>query len=340
MGMKRVLILLLSLPVASAQAAYIANRDFLSVGEGARANGMGEAFAAVADDSSAIFWNPAGLTQLRSDEVSFTGADRFDGLASDATLHYARRGAKAMWGFGYTGSYVKNVDITQSLTTDDVNAILSGSFAPGDYPQKSITDHAFLFSYARPIRPDSPHSLGATVKVIYRDILGMVHGYGTSVDLGYHYVMGNSGLRFGANLQNAASLVSFTGNIDNLGVKATATESYTPNLKAGLAYEPGFRLLNGKLLLAGDVDMLTSFDVDDYRLGLEYTFGSIVSLRAGKVFGRQDDSSEDYTLGMGLRLKQFLVDFSFLTNELGDTTRVTLGYKIGGDYFTPSGYSR
>ena len=42
-------------------------------GSGARAAGMGYAFTGVADDATAIAWNPAGLTQLYSMEASIIG---------------------------------------------------------------------------------------------------------------------------------------------------------------------------------------------------------------------------------------------------------------------------
>lgn len=321
----------------NSEAATVANRDFLSVGQGARANAMGEAFSAVADDPSAIFWNAAGMTQLDSDQVSASFADRFDGLATEAQVHYARRGRTAMWGFAYAGSYVNDISITPSLTVDDLNAINTGTFAATDNPEKSVMDHALLFSYARPLSPQSAHAVGTTVKVLYRDILGMVQGYGTAIDLGYHWGISDS-LRFGANLQNLASVTSYSGTIDNLGVKATATESYIPNLKTGFAWQPTWRVLGGRLLLAVDLNMLTSFDVESTNAGVEYAFGDHIALRAGKIFGRQDDSAEDYTLGMGLTLGDILVDFSFLSNELGETTRGTLGWKIGGGYAEPNRY--
>ena len=43
------------------------------VGSGARALGMGGAFIAVADDATAASWNPAGLIQLETPEVSVVG---------------------------------------------------------------------------------------------------------------------------------------------------------------------------------------------------------------------------------------------------------------------------
>jgi hypothetical protein len=322
---------------ASSHAAYVANRDFLSVGQGARANAMGEAFVAVADDSSALYWNSAGLTQLDSDELSTGVADRYDGLAKEAQLNYARRGVKGMWGFGYMGSYVNDIEVTPSLAQSDLDAINTGTFAPLDHPVKSVQNHALLAAFARPLEPGSHHAIGATTKLIYKDMLGMVHGYGASIDIGYLYTAPSARFRYGANLQNIASITSYTGNIDNLGVRATATESYIPNIKTGIAYTPAARVLNGKLMFAFDADVLWSFALDDYRLGLEYSFGDVIALRAGKIFSRQNDSTEDYTLGLGLRLKNLLIDFSFLTSELGDTTRVTLGYRLGS-YSAPETY--
>src|SRR5512140_3342709 len=42
---------------------------FLTIGQGARALGMGSAFVAVADDPSAMYWNPAGIADLNGVNV-------------------------------------------------------------------------------------------------------------------------------------------------------------------------------------------------------------------------------------------------------------------------------
>ena len=47
-----------------------ASMEFLRIGVGARPAAMGEAFSAVGDDGNSIFWNPAGLGRLRSQELS------------------------------------------------------------------------------------------------------------------------------------------------------------------------------------------------------------------------------------------------------------------------------
>jgi hypothetical protein len=45
---------------------------FLEIGGGARATGMGEAFTAVIDDPTSLFWNPAGSASLTSRQAHLT----------------------------------------------------------------------------------------------------------------------------------------------------------------------------------------------------------------------------------------------------------------------------
>ena len=86
-------------PICAAAACVtlcIASRSFGGAFEvlqqGARASGQAEAFAAQADDASAIWYNPAGLTQL--DGTNFSGGGyvvvpdyKFEGAAGSATMH-------------------------------------------------------------------------------------------------------------------------------------------------------------------------------------------------------------------------------------------------------------
>ncbi len=63
----------------TARAAKFAGA-FMEDGGGARALGMGGAFAAVADDPTATFWNPAGLSRLDSRELFLMHDERFGDL--------------------------------------------------------------------------------------------------------------------------------------------------------------------------------------------------------------------------------------------------------------------
>ena len=56
-------ITLIVLPTAFLSAENYAG-DFLELGDGSRALGVGDAYVAVADDITATYWTPAGLAQL------------------------------------------------------------------------------------------------------------------------------------------------------------------------------------------------------------------------------------------------------------------------------------
>src|SRR5258706_12521042 len=66
---------------ASAQLALgdqrvgTSSASFLRIGIGARAAGLGESFVAVANEPSAIYWNPAGLASLLRKEVAVSHND-------------------------------------------------------------------------------------------------------------------------------------------------------------------------------------------------------------------------------------------------------------------------
>jgi hypothetical protein len=81
--MRRALRILLVLQVAHL-AASPAAAWFEITEVGGRAAGLGDAFVSVADDASAIVWNPAGLVQLVRHEALFA-SDRANGLEGLST---------------------------------------------------------------------------------------------------------------------------------------------------------------------------------------------------------------------------------------------------------------
>src|SRR5205823_13020727 len=64
------LIIMGSLASVQAGSPGTSAANFLKIGIGARGSAMGEAQSAVADDVNAAYWNPAGLANLRFQEIS------------------------------------------------------------------------------------------------------------------------------------------------------------------------------------------------------------------------------------------------------------------------------
>jgi len=62
------------------------NGSDLGMGIGARAMALGGAFVSIADDASATFWNPAGLTNLKSNQFLLS-ADLPDGFSACSLVY-------------------------------------------------------------------------------------------------------------------------------------------------------------------------------------------------------------------------------------------------------------
>jgi len=80
--------------------------DFTYTNPGARANSIGNAFSSIANDPYAIFYNPAGLTQIKDTELSFGMARRLSdyGNLGEASISYTRPlpdTENSVFGFGY-----------------------------------------------------------------------------------------------------------------------------------------------------------------------------------------------------------------------------------------------
>ena len=70
---------------ADSEAAVL----FLMISPGARASGMGEAFVALADDATAVFWNPAGLAFQQGKEITLMHANWLPQFDSDLFYDFA-----------------------------------------------------------------------------------------------------------------------------------------------------------------------------------------------------------------------------------------------------------
>jgi long-subunit fatty acid transport protein len=72
--MRKLGLVLLAIAAVGSLAYAQQDYDFNIMGTGARARGMGGAFIGVADDATAVGWNPAGIAQLDKPEASVVGA--------------------------------------------------------------------------------------------------------------------------------------------------------------------------------------------------------------------------------------------------------------------------
>ena len=91
--MKNIQIITAAILLACGGASLYAGRyagDFMMIGSGARPLSMGGAFAGIANDGNAIYWNASGIAQMRNSEVSFMHAFLYNNIASYDNITYCQ----------------------------------------------------------------------------------------------------------------------------------------------------------------------------------------------------------------------------------------------------------
>jgi len=275
--------------------------QFLTMGVGARAAGMGEAFAGMADDSTAIYWNPAGLNRIEGKSLSLMNAAWFEGISYD-WASYAQK-IENIGTFGIGVQYLSYGAITK---TDDTGLDI-GSFSP--------TDLAVSLSYAREF---SRLNLGMNIKYISSTITKSASA--GAIDIGAMYPLMDEKLWLGAAVQNIGigAEMQFIDKADPLpmNIKVGGAFALRPNWKialdvnapidnnvnVGAGTEYGYEI-NDKMSAAG-------------RLGYNTTPGDTGGLNG-------------VSAGAGFTYLNYCIDYAFVPyGDLGNTQRISLSVKF------------
>ena len=167
---------------------------FMDIGGGARPLGMGGAFAAVADDASATYWNPAGISGFDRRQVLLMHSERFGQLVNYNFGAYAQPTSllgeerEAAWGISLIHLGVDDIPVTKDFTFTDLDG--DGEFEPNDgekliydsIPLESDNSFALFGTFAL---KTSAGRLGGSLKIIYTDAITGESSAGIGIDLGY-----------------------------------------------------------------------------------------------------------------------------------------------------------
>lgn len=321
--------------------------EFMSIGVGGRALGLGSTYVAMANDVTAGYWNPAGLVRINYPEISLMHDERYGNLVNYDYVGFAVPYGKntinlesqekeynaASFGFSVIRLGVDGIPDTRKAWADSNG---NGLFDDGvnlrpDYNAITFfnaSDWAMYFTYSKQQSED--FSWGANVKLIRRNI-GEFHGTGIGFDVGALYTP-TENLFVGANLQDATT---------TMVAWSTGTyELISPTLKLGAVYY--FEMFNGRFgpALGADVRFEgrkysstaylgpISFDP---QAGLEFDYNKIVAIRAGY------NEIGNLTLGAGIHLRKLDIDYSFAkfdaADQLGNTHRISLRLTIQEDKY-------
>lgn len=288
---------------------------FLSISMGARANAMGGAYTAVADEATAMYWNPAGIGNIESFEGIFTYTKMF----ADVNVNYFGAvfpaGNLGTFGVNVTALNISDMEVTTELDPEGTGLY----FSAGSY--------AFGLTYARFITDN--FAIGANIKYIREDIASS-SADGIAIDIGTIFTTPFYGIKFASSITNFGGKMQMTG--DDLLIRYDQDETTSGNnetidgylrtdefdiplrLQIGLAKDWTFG--SHKLLIA--VDAVYPNDNNQWvNVGGEIAlFENLIALRAGYKSLFLEDSEEGLTAGFGLnynRMEGFdiSIDYSY-----------------------------
>jgi len=296
---------------------------FLKIGVGARAVAMGGNFVALANDATALYWNPAAITDLKEMNFSATHSTWIAGMTHGAILLALPISDAA--GFGLELTYLTSGDIEQTTVNEqDGNGIFynASDFSMGVAYGRKLTDR---------------FSVAVKAKYILQTIFNE-EASTFAVDFGTLYKTEFKGLRIGMNMSNFGGNMQMMGN--DLSQAQTDPESgqeYESVLKTetwplpiifrvGLAIdlmgqnESFFQNPENRITLAVDGNHPNDNN-ETIGLGIEYEWNNTLALRSGY---KHNHDVENLSFGAGLkfRLSGLLFNIDYAYADFGDLENV------------------
>jgi hypothetical protein len=352
--------------VGTAQAQVSTSAvPFLLIAPNSRASGMGEAGTGLADDASALYWNPAGLAYQHGQEISISHANWLPQFnLPDLFIDYLvyRRDMPEIDG-----------TLAASVTYLNLGTFTRTENDPTPLEEFKAYEFAVTVGYATKVS----ESLGLGVNG--RFIHSVLAPFGTAEEQGRGIASGFS-FDFGLLYRPRTLEIPFTGldvgdhlsvglDISNLGPALTyidkaQADPLPTNFRLGLAYKiikSDYNNLTAivdvsKLLVRKKPDgtsdpfykaLITSWTDKPLReelrefvssTGLEYWYGQgwRIGLRAGFFYEDPQYGNRKFlTFGAGIRYDIYGFDFSYIStfeeqHPLGETLRFTLLISWGG----------
>ena len=279
---------------------------FLKISPSARAAGMGDAFTAIADDVTTIFYNPAGLTNLNGSVFNFNHTDWIvnSSIISGAiATPFGRNGALGL-------SIVKfdTEDFEETTVADPEGTgrmINAGDLALGIAYAIQLTDNL---------------SFGFKTQYLEENI-DVDKATAVTADFSTYYKTGFRDLTLAMIMKNFGPEAKF------LSDKFKLPLYFNINTAMSLIGSKGSPF---QWLVSVESAFATDYR-DRYHLGTEMWIADMIAIRGGYKFYYD---TEDWTLGAGLKLglgsREVIVDVSY--SNFVEYFDPPLRFSIGGSF--------
>lgn len=307
---------------------------FLSIGVGPKAIGMGTAYSAVASDASAMYWNPAGIAQIKQNEILVT----YTKLFADINLNY--------FGFVFNAGDFGNIGVNVTALNFGEMDVTTEYYPEGTGETFSANSFAVGLAYARYITSD--FIVGANIKYIQENIYNST-ATGFAFDIGTIFTTPFYGVKFASSITNFGTKMNMTGDDmlvrydqdnnntgDNNQIDANlSTDHFELPLRLQIGLSRDFQFLdNQRFTIAVDANYPNDNDQWVNVGGELALFNEMVSLRGGYKTLFLENSQEGLTLGFGLKYDglsafRISIDYSYQKFEYLDNVHsfgVILGF--------------
>jgi hypothetical protein len=304
---------------------------FLSIGVGSTAAGMGGAFTSVANDATALYWNPAGIGYFKTRELYINHASWIADISFDYVAFTSPIGTRSAIGLSVTAVTMDEMDVTKYNNEDTGETFRAADYAFGLAFALNLTDR---------------FSIGFNGKYIQQTIADS-HAKGGAIDVGtmfktpFGFRLGTTVSNFGPKLKMSgddlliAADVNQTIDGNNESVTSVLSTDYF-NLPLVLRFGISDEIKIDPLLkILWSLDAVSPNDNSNYiNAGMVLsTFKDALYLSAGANSLFLEDSPKEYSVGIGLRVSnkstsQISVNFSFESLKyLGNTHQLGISLR-------------
>jgi hypothetical protein len=287
--------------------------QFLKIGVDARAVGMGEAYTAVTDDISSVWWNPAGLAPALKQQA-FISHTKWPANIMHEYAAVTRTNGVSTWALSASVLHMDQMDVT----TEDEFGPTGETF--------TNSDMAIGLTYASSFT--DKFSFGLTGKYL-RENLYIYNINSFSFDLGSMYNTGYRNVKIGMALRNFGPDVRYKVDDDGDGSYNEDPFDLLDNDGDGLIDEDGEELENkipmtfslgisGDLIRNEDTHWIASLQLDNcidrletWNVGTEYKLGNLF-LRCGYQFNYDSNGlGAGFGVQIPTRYAIFNVDYAY-----------------------------
>jgi long-subunit fatty acid transport protein len=287
---------------------------------------LGGSFAGLANDVTALYWNPAGAAWINSNQFFATHTEWFADIDHDFAGLIVQISRAANIGFSFTTLNIPNMEQTTIQEPEGTGIFFD------------VQDISLGLTYSR--RMTERFSFGMTVKYIQQKLFNET-ATTFALDLGGMLHTGFKGMRLGLTINNFGGKLRLEGRdlIVNFDDNPANLETENWPLPISFRFGLAMDLVGLKEGLVLRESQRLTFLIDGYNVndaeesmsvGLEYSWNENFFLRGGYKINHD---IENFSAGIGFQfpVQRWMIQADYGLSDMGDLgyiQRIALGFQF------------